>query len=135
MQTYLKLFCIAFPIGLALDASWIGVIAAGFYHSQFGMYFTTVHNFPAAVLFYVFYTLAIIYFALNPALKSRSLATAIGSGAVLGFTAYMTYDLTNLATLAGWPVFGALVDISWGTLFTTLVAGLTYVVATKVFKM
>ena len=135
MRTYLTLFFIALPIALALDASWIGVIAAGFYHTMFGSFFTTTPNLLAAGLFYVSYTFAIIYFSLIPALKSRSLATAITSGAVLGFTAYMTYDLTNLALLSGWPPFGAFVDIAWGTLFTMLVAGLTYVIATKIFKL
>ncbi len=135
MRTYLKLFCIALPLTLALDASWIGVIAAGFYHSQFGAFFTTTPNFWAAGLFYVLYTLALVYFVVNPALNARSLATATGSGAALGLTAYMTYDLTNLALLSGWPVFAAFVDIAWGTLLTTLVAGLTYLIAIKFFKL
>ena len=135
MRTYLKLFCIALPITIALDASWIGVIATGFYHSMFGLFFTATPNFVAAALFYVFYVLAVIYFALSPALKSRSLGLAIGNGALLGFAAYMTYDLTNLATLTGWPALGAVVDISWGVLLTSVVAGLTYLISTKVFKM
>lgn len=135
MSTYLKLFCLALPITIALDASWIGVIASGFYRSQFGMYFTTIQNFPAAVLFYLLYVSAVIYFAIAPALKARSLTLAVGNAAALGLTAYMTYDLTNLATLAGWSTFGAVVDISWGVLLTSLVAGLTYVIATKVFKL
>ncbi len=29
---------------------------------------------------------------------------------------YATYDLTNLATVAGWPVGLTLVDLAWGTL-------------------
>ncbi len=47
----------------------------------------------------------------------------------------MTYDLTNLATLAGWPVYGAVIDVVWGTLMTAVSSGLTYLIATKVFKM
>jgi uncharacterized membrane protein len=47
----------------------------------------------------------------------------------------MTYDLTNIATLTGWPLYGALIDIAWGTIMTAVTSGLTYIVATKVFKM
>ena len=37
------------------------------------------------------------------------------TGALFGFFAYATYDLTNLATLRGWPLGLSLVDIAWGT--------------------
>jgi uncharacterized membrane protein len=135
MNTYLKLFCIALPISLALDASWIGVIASGFYASNFGTFFRPDPQLWAAGLFYVLYAFAIIFFVLDKAVKEHSLGKAVVGGALLGFTAYMTYDLTNIATLAGWPIFGALVDTLWGTLMTAVTAGLTYLFATKVFKM
>jgi uncharacterized membrane protein len=135
MQTYLKLFCIALPISIALDASWIGVIAAGFYQTQFGSFFRPDPVILAAALFYVLYAVVLIYFVLDGAVKERSLAKAVIGGAVLGFAAYMTYDLTNIATLAGWPIFGAFIDTSWGTLMTALTSGITYLIATKVFKM
>ncbi len=35
-------------------------------------------------------------------------------GALFGFFAYATYDLTNLATLRGWPVGLSLIDIGLG---------------------
>ncbi len=135
MNTYLKLFCLALPISIALDMSWLGVIAAGFYQSTFGAFFRPDPLLWAAALFYILYALALIYFVLDGALKERSFTKAIAGGAVLGFTVYMTYDLTNLATLPNWPLLGALVDMAWGTLMTALTAGLTYVVATKVFRM
>lgn len=135
MRTYLKLFCLALPISVALDASWLGVIASGFYHAQFGAFFRPDPVLWAAGVFYVLYSLSLIFFVLKPALALRSLSTAVIWGAVLGATAYMTYDLTNIATLTGWPLYGALIDIAWGTIMTATTAGLTYIVATKVFKM
>lgn len=135
MRNYLKLFCIAFPITIALDASWIGVIASGFYHLQFGALFRPDPQFWAAGLFYIFYSVALIFFVLKPALALRSLSSAVLWGAALGFTAYMTCDLTNVTVIAGWPVFAAAVDIGWGTLMTAVTSGLTYLIATKVFKM
>jgi uncharacterized membrane protein len=35
-------------------------------------------------------------------------------GAVLGLMAYATYDLTNQATLRGWPWALTLIDLAWG---------------------
>jgi uncharacterized membrane protein len=57
-----------------------------------------------------------------PAVASGSLLRAACLGALLGFIAYCTYDLTNLATLNGWPVKVALLDIAWGTFITALAA-------------
>lgn len=38
------------------------------------------------------------------------------AGAMFGFFAYATYDLTNLATLKDWPVGVSLLDVAWGSL-------------------
>jgi len=35
-------------------------------------------------------------------------------GALFGFVVYAAYDLTNLATLRGWPMAVSLVDLAWG---------------------
>ena len=43
-------------------------------------------------------------------------------GAALGFLAYATYDLTNLATLKDWPLRVAMLDIAWGTAMTGVAA-------------
>jgi uncharacterized membrane protein len=39
-------------------------------------------------------------------------------GALFGFFAYATYDMTNLATLRDWPVAVTAVDMAWGTFLT-----------------
>lgn len=135
MKTHLKLFAIVLPILLAFDASWIGVIASGFYHSQFGAYFNSPPVLWAAAIFYVLYAIALVFFSIAPALKEQSFSKAVIMGGALGLTSYMTYDLTNLATLAGWPVLGAFVDITWGILLSAVTCGLTYLAATKILKM
>ncbi|WP_425290082.1 DUF2177 family protein, partial [Shewanella algae] len=42
--------------------------------------------------------------------------------ALFGFFTYATYDLTNLATLKGWPLKIVFIDITWGTILTALVS-------------
>jgi uncharacterized membrane protein len=135
MRTYLKLFIVALPISIALDAAWLGVIASGYYHSQFGEFFRPDPILWAAGLFYTLYAMSLCFFVLKPALALRSLARAVIWGGAFGATAYLTYDLTNLATIEGWPLLAAFVDVGWGTLMTAVTSGLTYWVATKVFKV
>jgi uncharacterized membrane protein len=57
-------------------------------------------------------------FAVGPALHSGKWQTAVLWGALLGFFCYMTYDLTNYATLKVWSTKVTVLDIIWGTLLT-----------------
>jgi len=43
-------------------------------------------------------------------------------GALFGFFTYATYDLTNLATLRGWPIRIVFIDIIWGSFLTASVS-------------
>lgn len=104
-----------------LDLIWLRAVSNSFFRGQVGDLLTDDPNVPAAILFYLFFTAALVFFVLAPALKTGSWASAFGLGAALGFTAYMTFDLTCLAILKGWTVKAALVDISWGT-FVSAVA-------------
>ena len=92
-------------------------------------------NYLAAFLFYIFYVSGILYFALIPAVREHSFMKSITPALVLGFVAYTTYNLTNLALLTGWPPIVAVVDTAWGVISTTLTSGLTYMLATKVYKL
>jgi len=51
-------------------------------------------------------------------LHSGKWQTAVLWGALLGFFCYMTYDLTNYATLKVWSTKVTVLDIIWGTLLT-----------------
>ena len=61
-------------------------------------------------------------FAVMPGLRGGGWTTALAQGALLGLVAYATYDLTNLATLRGWPLPMSVVDIAWGAALTAVVA-------------
>ena len=102
----------------AIDFVWLTTIAQKFYQSQIGPLLLDEFRVGVAVGFYMFYLGGLIFFAVNPALKAESLATAALYGALFGFFCYATYDLTNLATLKGYTVTVAIVDMAWGTLLT-----------------
>jgi len=73
-------------------------------------------------MFYVLYVFGVVVFAVLPAMSQQSWMTAVLLGALFGFIAYGTYDLTNLATLEGWPVIVSVVDMIWGAVLTATVA-------------
>ena len=63
-----------------------------------------------------------MFFAVLPGLETRSWARAAGYAALFGFVCYATYDLTNLATLKGWPVTIVVADLAWGAFVSAAAA-------------
>lgn len=116
---------------LGLDFLWLGTVATGFYRSRIGSLLLDQPNFLAAGAFYLFYVAGIVYFAVQPALVSGNWTTAAIAGAILGFIAYGTYDMTNLATLKNWSPIVSAVDMAWGTVLTSFSAVVGYWVAQK----
>jgi uncharacterized membrane protein len=84
-----------------------------------------------AVLFYLLFPVGILYFASLPALSAGSLATAATRGAMFGFFTYMTYELTNHATLRLWSWNLVVVDTIWGSVLTAVSAVLGVAVARR----
>jgi len=73
----------------------------------------------AAVAFYLISIFGTVFLAIEPALRDGGWQRAAINGAVLGFVAYATYDLTNQATLNVWSLKLTLIDLCWGTALTT----------------
>ena len=76
---------------------------------------------PAAV-FYLAYVAGVLYFVSLPALREGAPLQALIGGAILGFIAYGTYEMTNYATLADWSLQQVVVDGLWGIALTGLSA-------------
>ncbi len=111
-----------------LDFLWLGTVAKTFYRSQIGKLLLDKPNMTAAVLFYVIYVVGVVMFVISPALEKGSLGYAVTRGALFGFVAYATYDLTNLATMKGFTTKVVLVDLLWGAALTAIVAAVTYLI-------
>lgn len=111
---------------LVIDAIWLGFIARDFYGRQLGNLMREDVWFSVAAIFYLFYAAAVLVLAVVPAVRSGSPGQAIMLGAILGLCAYGTYDITNLATVKGWPVIVAIVDMAWGTVLTATISAIGY---------
>jgi uncharacterized membrane protein len=83
---------------------------------------------PPAVLFYLLYGAALVYFVILPA---RSTREALQRGAFFGLVAYATYDLTNQATLIGWPWQVTVADLVWGAFVTGTSCALTFLLLSR----
>ncbi len=99
-------------IGL-LDAFWLGFVARDFYRRELGDLMADPVRVVPAAIFYFGFPAGLLALALSP--QPDSLATAIARSALLGLVAYGVYDMTNLATIRGWSLKLALVDMAWGT--------------------
>lgn len=99
---------------VALDMLWLRVIAPEWYQQGIGHLMGGQVNLVAAALFYLLFPLGVVIFAVTPSLPHGGL-NAVVMGALFGFFAYATYDLTNLATLKGWPLGLSVIDIAWGS--------------------
>ena len=107
---------------VALDMLWLGVVAKTIYQHGIGHLMAEKPNVPVAVLFYALYALGLVIFAVAPHSGGSGWGKTVTLGALFGFFAYATYDLTNLATLRDWPVGVALLDLAWGTLVSAAAA-------------
>lgn len=101
-----------------LDFVWLGRIGRGIYEKHLGHLLADSPNMVAALVFYALYIVGVTYFATIPALDADSLPRAAVSGALLGLVCYATWNLTNLAVLADYPVALVPIDMLWGTLAT-----------------
>ncbi len=117
---------------LLIDLVWLGVVAKGFYAREIGGLLLASPGVTVAGLFYLGYVAGVVFFAVAPALAAQSWKIALVNGILLGLLAYGTYDLTNLATLAGWSWRMALVDLAWGGCLTGLTAVVGYFAARAV---
>lgn len=121
-MVYLAGYVAALVLFGAVDALWLFLMGPALYRPTLGDILLAEVRLGPAIAFYLLYPLGVLVLAVLPALKSGSLAAAIGSGIVLGALCYGTYDLTNFATLRNWTLQITLVDIAYGAVVSGLVA-------------
>lgn len=125
---YILMYLIAFAIFFIIDLLWLGVFAKKLYNKHLGYILADKVNWPAAIIFYLLFMFGVVYFAIVPAVSEETITLALFNGAIFGFLAYATYDLTNLATLKDWPIKITIIDLIWGTSIGTVTATLTYLI-------
>ena len=116
---------------MLLDAIWIGGIARPLYDHGIGHLMAPKPDFAAAVAFYLLFAIGLMAFVVLPRAPG-DWRMAAAWGALFGFMTYMTYDLTNMATLRDWPTGLSFIDTAWGCFATGLAATAGKLAADKV---
>lgn len=122
LQAVAAYFATAIIFGI-LDAIWLRTMLLKVYRPEIGALLMDGWRPGPALIFYALYMLGIQIFAVAPALAAGKWQVAAQWGAMFGFFCYMTYDLTNHATMKVWSTKVTLLDIAWGTLATGFAAG------------
>lgn len=119
-------YALSAAILLALDLFWLGVVAPSFYQRHIGPLMRPQPDVFAAALFYMLYLVGVNEFVLQPTPRDASVRRVALRGALFGLVAYATFDLTAQSVLVGWSWVVTAVDMAWGALLTTIVAGGTW---------
>lgn len=128
---FARVYGLAALIFLALDSAWLLSTSELLYKPALGPLMRPDIAWPPAAIFYALYVAGIVVFAVLPGLQQSRWQAAMGRGALFGLVAYATYDLTNQATLVGWPWRVTLLDLCWGSFATAVAAGLTCQLSTQ----
>ena len=120
MAWLIAYFASALVMG-GLDFLWLTNTRA-IYQRALGPALAEQPDMRAAVAFYLLYLVGVMIFAVRPALAGGDWRLATLYGALFGFFAYATYDLTNLATLKTFTLQATLYDLAWGTFITATAA-------------
>lgn len=131
---YIKLYLASFGTFLLIDTIWLSFVASWFYQEQIGFLLSKSPNIVAAGAFYALFIVGLLYFVVLPALKVKKtkLPTVLFAGGFFGLVTYATYDLTNYATIANWPLLLVIVDMIWGTVLSAAVASVTFLIGKRI---
>jgi uncharacterized membrane protein len=115
-------YVVTLVIFAAIDSVWLGSMAARIYRPLLGDILLDGFRPAPAIVFYLFYAVGLVIFAVMPGVKSGNAGTALLWGALFGLFAYGTYDLTNYATLRNWGLAITAIDMTWGTVLSGVTA-------------
>lgn len=128
MMIYLKTILISLVIFIVVDLVWLVLIVKKLYQSELEGLMRDKVNLLPAIIFYIIFLIALSVFVIVPAINDGSLLKVVLLGALFGLVTYGTYDLTNYATLDGFPLKIVLIDLAWGTFLGTVTSTLTYLI-------
>ncbi|MBM3230517.1 DUF2177 family protein [Candidatus Pacearchaeota archaeon] len=114
----IKRYFAALLIVLAIDLTWVLVIAKPFYINELsGFARPEIVPIWSALLAWSLIPLGIVLFVDR---VSKSNKQSLIYGALFGFILYGVYDFTNYATLANFTLTMVVVDIAWGTFLCSI---------------
>lgn len=124
---FIKLFFESLITFLVLDAAWITQVATPWMKKTVPHLMSATPNIYAAIAFYILYLSVLLILFIIPGINNKiGYQTIAFQTFLFGFTAYATYDLTNLAVMRGYPLPMALADMFWGGFLTMITSLIIY---------
>jgi len=122
MKTIIIAYVATLVFFVAIDFIWLSSMANVLYKPTLGDMLAPDFRPVPAILFYLIYVAGLTFFAVRPSIQSADLLIAAFYGAMFGFVAYATYDLTNQATLKNWSTTLTIADLAWGSFLSAIAA-------------
>ena len=122
MKTIIIAYVATLVFFVAIDFIWLSSMANVLYKPTLGDMLAPDFRPVPAILFYLIYVAGLTFFAVRPSIQSADLLIAAFYGAMFGFVAYATYDLTNQATLKNWSTTLTVADLAWGAALSAVAA-------------
>jgi uncharacterized membrane protein len=133
MKIYLTAYTATLIAFVVIDFVWLSIMADRLYRPALGDMLAPSFRLAPAVIFYLIYAAGLTFLAVRTGVMSGSIATAVIHGAVVGFMAYATYDLTNQSTLKNWSTTLTVADLIWGTVLSAAASGVGFWVTERIF--
>ncbi|MDM9649090.1 DUF2177 family protein [Rhizobium sp. S163] len=133
MKIYLTAYTATLIAFVVIDFVWLSIMADRLYRPTLGDMLAPQFRLAPAVMFYVIYAAGLTFLAVRTGVMSGSIATAVIHGAVVGFMAYATYDLTNQSTMKIWSTTLTVADLIWGTVLSAAASGVGFWVTERIF--
>lgn len=115
MTRYILAYISTLIVFLAIDFVWLSSTANTLYKPILKEILAPDFRLAPALVFYFLFPLALVIFGVAAGIRTGNWTDALLFGALFGFFAYATYDLTNQATLKVWDTKLTVIDMLWGT--------------------
>ena len=126
MKAVLTAYFTTLAAFIGIDVVWLSTMGERFYRPILKDILVDGFRPAPAIAFYLAYVAGLVYFAVRPGLAADSLRAAALNGALFGFFAYATYDLTSQATIRNWTTSLSVVDMAWGTILSAAASSIGF---------
>jgi uncharacterized membrane protein len=129
MVRYITAYIATLIVFLAIDFVWLSSTANTLYKPILKDILAPEFRIAPAIIFYLLYGVALVIFGVSAGIRSGNWTDALLYGALFGFFAYATYDLTNQATLKIWDTKLTVIDMIWGSFVSGTSAAAGYLIS------
>lgn len=126
MTRYIAAYLATLIVFIAIDFVWLSSMANTLYRPVLKEILLPDFRLAPAIVFYLLFALGLVIFGVSAGIRSGNWTDALLFGALFGFFAYATYDLTNQATLKNWETRLSVIDMAWGTVVSGAAATAGY---------